>query len=334
MRYILIAILLLVTHNAYANNFGWFPGGVSTITEADGSPIVNPTTIKFTNGTVTDNGDGTVSVSSGAGGASSGGGWTSGTSVVYLTTSTDNVGIGSSNPGTKLDVVGTVRATSYQSVSSTAGNIQLFEASANGTNYIAVSVPSAITTDIIYTLPSTVGTAGQVMTASDSAGGINWSSIVQGSGGSVNWASITGDQRTGNWTAISPYINTGAINWQSVYTVNQSVNWGTGFQQADSFNATGTGNTLLNTSSGNVGVGSSNPGAKLDVNGSLRVLGNFAGGTTGNVGIGTFGASAATCDSICNSTNTRRCFHGMTSTGIPTGCAVSITGTCICLPQS
>jgi hypothetical protein len=245
-----------------------------------------------------------------------------------------NVGVGSNNPVATLDVAGSVRATSFQSSGSTAGVLQLFEASANGSNYINWTLPSSLSANSNYTWPSAVGTAGQVMTASDSAGGINWSSIVQGSGGSVNWASITGDQRTGNWTAISPYINTGAINWQSVYTVNQSVNWGTGFQQADSFNATGTGNTLLNTSSGNVGVGSSNPGAKLDVNGAIRVLGNLAGGTTGNVGIGTFGASAATCDSVCNSTNTRRCFHGMTSGGIPTGCAVSITGTCICLPQS
>lgn len=43
-------------------------GGI-TVQDIDGNPsVANPTTIKFTNGSVTDNGDGTVSVATGAGG--------------------------------------------------------------------------------------------------------------------------------------------------------------------------------------------------------------------------------------------------------------------------
>lgn len=59
--------------NAAANAIGGMSMGGSgstfKVTEVDGSPsVTNPTQIKFTNGSVTDNGDGTVTVTTGAGG--------------------------------------------------------------------------------------------------------------------------------------------------------------------------------------------------------------------------------------------------------------------------
>ena len=97
---------------------------------------------------------------------------------------------------------------------------------------------------------------------------------------------------------------------------------------------TAAGGNLIVNGGGNVGINTAWPGQALDVAGGIRLAGNLSGGTTGNVGIGTYGASAETCDSVCNSTNSRRCFHGVTSGGIPTSCEVSITGTCLCLSQS
>lgn len=117
------------------------------------------------------------------------------------------------------------------------------------------------------------------------------------------------------------------------FIIDSNGNVGIGTQTAG-FNLIVNGTAQIGTGSGNVGIGSATPAAKLDVNGGIRLAGNLGGGTTGNVGIGTYGASAATCDSVCNTTNTRRCFIGMTSGGIPTACSVSITGTCLCLPQS
>ena len=85
---------------------------------------------------------------------------------------------------------------------------------------------------------------------------------------------------------------------------------------------------------GNIGIGSFSPGDRLDVNGTIIVRGNLAGGTTGNVGIGTTQTGAgATCDSSCNTTN-KRCFGGIPLTGGFKPCSASIVGDCICLSTS
>lgn len=237
-----------------------------------------------------------------------------------ITADGTNVGVGSTVPVAKLDVNGVVKATSFQSSGTNAGTVQFFEASANGSNYINWTSPASLSTDLNWSWPSSTGTAGQVLMR-DTSSGTNWSDLtavgnITGSGTAnkvTKWTSSTaiGDSVL---TEISSNIGIGSASPRTTLDVN--------------------GGAYFAGSGGNVGIGSTNPGAALDVAGAIRVGGNFAGGTTGNVGIGTFGASAATCDSVCNSTNTRRCFHGVTSTGIPTGCAVSITGTCICLPQS
>ena len=63
-KLVLILSTLLICSQSFA--------GVNNITEEDGSPSVYPWRVKFTNGTVTDNGDGTASVSI-TGGAGGGG---------------------------------------------------------------------------------------------------------------------------------------------------------------------------------------------------------------------------------------------------------------------
>jgi hypothetical protein len=191
-----------------------------------------------------------------------------------------NIGVGTITPGTKLDVNGEIRGNSLSTKSTSAGILELKEASANGNNLVRITVPASIASDVNWTMPTTMGTVGQVWTLADTNGGINWSSIPPSSGGgglsSVNWSQIQGDNRLANWTAISPFLNNGTINWASMTAANQSVNWGTGFQQAGSFWATGTGDTLLNSTYGNVGINTLSPGANLDVFGTTRVTGTLS----------------------------------------------------------
>ncbi len=152
-----------------------------------------------------------------------------------------NVGINSAVPGAKLDVNGTVRASAFVSNAVTAGLVQLYEASANGSNYINWTSPSSLSTDVEYTLPSTLGTVGQIFTLSNSSGGINWSSVPTGSG-------VSG-------------INTNYI--------------------PKAASSTSLNDSALYQSGSNVGIGSINPGATLDVFGTIRAIGS------GNVGINT-----------------------------------------------
>lgn len=87
--------------------------GVNNITEQDGSPSVYPWKIKVSNGTLTDNGDGSASLDN-SGTATSG--WTRTAPQVYLTNISDNVGIGTTSPTSQLHVKGT---------GSTGGSIEL-----------------------------------------------------------------------------------------------------------------------------------------------------------------------------------------------------------------
>lgn len=63
--------------------------------------------------------------------------------------------------------------------SSSSGKVRLYEDTDNGTNYIGLSAPTAVTTSIDFKLPSADGTSGQVIQTDGSgnlsftAGGIN-----------------------------------------------------------------------------------------------------------------------------------------------------------------
>ena len=70
------------------------------------------------------------------------GGWTTDSST--KTTTTYNVGIGTINPVSTLQVVGTITATAFSSTGSTAGSLVLNEAEANGSNTFTMSAPSSM----------------------------------------------------------------------------------------------------------------------------------------------------------------------------------------------
>lgn len=82
-------------------------GPLLVVEEEDGSPSALAITVKVSDTTLTDNGDGSVSIDTSGNNTT---GWTRSTNTVYLTNSTDNVGIGSTSPSQKLDVDGTVYA--------------------------------------------------------------------------------------------------------------------------------------------------------------------------------------------------------------------------------
>ena len=91
----------------FGSNKGFTPGDELTVREADSDPSVsNVKTIVVSNGTLTDNGDGQVTITTGGGGGAvaSTVGWTGPGSDIIATTG--SVGIGTDDPGTLLQIEG------------------------------------------------------------------------------------------------------------------------------------------------------------------------------------------------------------------------------------
>ncbi len=91
-----------------------------------------------------------------------------------------NVGIGldgANNPsistGAKLDVEGRIVSGPAGTATGETGAIRLEELAANGTNYVSLRAPDSVATDVVWTLPGTDGTNGQVLSTNGS-GVLSW----------------------------------------------------------------------------------------------------------------------------------------------------------------
>ena len=85
------------------------------------------------------------------------------------------------------------------------GDLRLYEATSNGTNYVAFQAPAAIGTDVTWTLPATDGSANQVL-ITDGNGVLSWSE------GSTN------DITDGD-TSVSVNGTTDVITFQTANTI-------------------------------------------------------------------------------------------------------------------
>ncbi len=154
-----------------------------------------------------------------ASGAASSGGWVDDGTVVRLLTQTDNVGIGTSTPGYKLDVAGTLGVSGATTLSNTL--------SVSGATSLASTLAVAGNTTIGGTLNITgaVTTGSTINTATISGGTLSGGTF---SGGSVSGGSLTGGTYTatgstvaGNYTGTIG--NTGNFNisdgTQNIFTV-------------------------------------------------------------------------------------------------------------------
>ena len=84
------------------------------------------------------------------------------------------------------------------------------EATANGTNYVGFQAPASIAADVLWTLPATDGTAGQVI-STDGSGALSWATAATGD------VTLTGTQTLTNKTLTDPAI-TGTI-LEDIFTI-------------------------------------------------------------------------------------------------------------------
>jgi F0F1-type ATP synthase delta subunit len=173
-------------------------------------------------------------------------------SKMVIKYSTGNVGIGTTNPGYKLDVSGTGRFTSSVTASSFSGSgsgLTGLSASQISSGTLAVArggtnISSYTTGDIIYANGTTsltklgIGLPGEVLTVA---------------GGNPLWAPASG-------------------GGSSVWSLN---------------------GTMAYYNNGNVGIGTTNPGYKLDVSGSVRGT-SFTGSGSGLTGLSASQISSGT----------------------------------------
>lgn len=179
---------------------------------------------------------------------------TNGSNISY---NTGNVGIGTTTPGYKLDVGGSLNATSiYQNgapfLSSQWATNQSNISYSSGNVGIGTNTPQTALQANGAGTSSFTGTAGSILS-------------ISGSGGNYYWGI---DFRNSN-SATYPY--------PLARIATQFTSSGTNLLFGTSNNyASGITNTALAIRyDGNVGVGTSSPTSKLDVNGNLSVTGNI-----------------------------------------------------------
>ena len=212
-----------------------------------------------------------------------------GATVAMTISNNGNVGIGTTAPGSILDVKGTLRLSG-----ATSGYVGLAPAAAAGS--------------VIYTLPSADGTSGQVL-STNASGVLSWITAAGGGdgtpGGSTTqlqynnagaFGGITGATTNGTTvTLTSPIITNIAPAADFTLTQNSVVPF-------TSVNTGAVVNTLY-LKAGKVGIGTTGPGYKLEVNGTLKsdswtdtidTISTFEGRTTfrkASSGVTEFGVS-------------------------------------------
>jgi hypothetical protein len=203
------------------------------------------------------------------------------------------------NAGLDLITVKSTGALSLEPTGSSSGNtneLRFAELAANGTNYVGLKAPDAITANTIWTLPNADGTSGQVLTTNGS-GALSWASALTSASG---W-SLTGNATTDSTTN---YIGTTdeAVGRPLVVRTD------------------GTERMRVLGGSGFVGIGTSTPTAQVQVvpsgattiglnvratsgqTANLVTIGSSTGsnliqiGPTGNLNIGPFLAETGTLD--------------------------------------
>ncbi|NDE02060.1 MAG: hypothetical protein EBZ91_10015, partial [Gammaproteobacteria bacterium] len=184
------------------------------------------------------------------------------------------VGINTTSPGSELDVKGTVRLSG-----STSGYVGLAPAAAAGST--------------TYTLPSADGSNGQVLSTNGS-GTLSWTSAGAGSGDVVGPASATDealarfDLTTGKLIQNSnaTLTDAGALTLTNGAVINEA-----GADSDTRIEGDTDANLLfVDASTDRIGVGTSSPGSKFDVKGTLRL----SGSSSGYVGIAPAAAAGST----------------------------------------
>ena len=203
--------------------------------------------------------------------------WTTNGDDVYIDNNSINVGIGTSTPGFTLDVNGTIKSTTVRATniicetSLTVGGAAVALDTDMASNAARVdALYTATTGDIIVATDTNtldklgIGSSGQVLKVASGGTTLEWANESGGAGGGGDqWGEIGSDL----------YYETGRVSiGTNIFDANLHVE---GTVVITSNIEVGTANLFINTSTSNVGIGTTTPGYALDVDGDVNCSGNF-----------------------------------------------------------
>lgn len=175
--------------------------------------------------------------------------------------SSGNVGIGSTNPGAKLDVNGTVRATLF------SGNLT----AAGSDTQVTFNDATASSGNAGFVFQKTTGTVTATHLIGEGSG------ITALSASNVSGVIPIANLATGTPTGSKFIRDDGVL----AVPAGGGISGLTTNVLSKATSSTAIGNSQVFDNGTNVGVGSTNPGAYLDINGAERIMGQW------NIGVGT-----------------------------------------------
>jgi hypothetical protein len=183
--------------------------------------------------------------------------WTDGGTTTYLTSLSDDLGIGHSGPSSELFFDTSASALTLNPFGTSSGNtgeIRLSELVANGTSYTGFKAPDSLASNIVYEMPSANGTADYVLT---------WQT-----GSALEWKEVTSVGSAGDITAVGSMGSGDTFAGATADDDWLGLGAAAGRIEFDDL-ATDEVNIL----SANVGIGTTSPGYTLDVNGTAQATG-------------------------------------------------------------
>ncbi|ROL60802.1 hypothetical protein D9V86_09035, partial [Bacteroidetes/Chlorobi group bacterium ChocPot_Mid] len=220
----------------------------------------------------------------------------------FVVSSTGKVGIGSTNPNAQLEISPTGNDAIIINPNASSSPTYLKFLDAAGGDFVGFVAPNVITTSVVWTLPTSDGTAGQVL-ATNGSGALSWSSagIPAGNDGSVQYnnGGVLGGEDNFFWDDINkrlglrtntPDATLNIVGGTGVNALhirsgqNDGVDYIMHLEDTD-----GSVQAMYVDVSGNVGLGTTTPADRLHVNGAVLREGWFMGYRATNLGLASNG---------------------------------------------
>jgi hypothetical protein len=152
-----------------------------------------------------------------------------GTGATTASQARTNLGAAASGINTDITAIrglnqqNAIQINPYGTASGNTGEIRFLELAANGTNYVGFKAPDNIASNIIWTLPNSDGTSGQVLTTNGS-GVLSWTTV-SGGGGGGGYTTIQEEGTPLTQRAIMNFIGAGLTAQDDATNLRTNIIW-------------------------------------------------------------------------------------------------------------